>query len=84
MGRILLSPNDPAGIGGSDSGDAWAGPRRGGMGFALVLLYDLVVIGSDVSVSVLKYMMNLAEILFKDPNAASGLEGLLSRVAVAL
>ena len=35
---------------------------RGGTGFALLLLYDLAAIGSEVLLSALKYLANLLEL----------------------
>lgn len=36
--------------------------NRGGTGFALLLLYDLATIGSEVLLSALKYVANLLEL----------------------
>lgn len=72
LGKILLSPyyDVRPGYDGISLDGTWVGPGRGGVGFSLFLLSDLLFISLDVELTILKYFINLLELL-RDNNSVS-------------
>lgn len=72
LGRILLSPDYSIRPGDDGIGldGVWAGPGRGGLGFSLFLLSDLLFISLDVGLTIFKYLINLLDLL-RDNNSVS-------------
>lgn len=54
-------------------------PARGGMGFALMLLYDVLATTAEMSLSALKYLANLFE-LYRGPLNSSVRKGAMLHV----
>lgn len=71
VGQAMLSTTSLGSGGGGGSGSNLStDPERGGAGFALLLLYELAVTGTEVVLSALKYLTNLVE-LYKGPSTVS-------------
>lgn len=68
VGRVVLSEDSRLILDGASGSSKQ--PGRGGAGFALFLLYDLGMTGSEVCLSSLRYMGYLVE-LYRGPHAVS-------------
>ncbi|CAM9996827.1 unnamed protein product, partial [Laminaria digitata] len=90
VGQVLLSPlSASSGGGGGGGGGGGYGegylstdPKRGGVGFALLLLYPLSLTVAEVWLSALKYLANLLELRKEAKHAQSyGDEGSMEAIA---
>lgn len=70
-GQVLLSPLESLSTESTKNVVDMRNPARGGLGFTLMLLFDVAITAADVCLSALKYLINLLE-MHRGPLNTSG------------